>query len=269
MGKEIRVMSRPSMIKLVGQLGLAIAAAVLLTGCPPELSPGTDCWATQAGSEQPIKVPGNFFGPASDPVDTVVALEGYTTDPAWVTHVGTPYSSGGCGCPDAVEYELVWVDKHGDPTTNTKHAVKQEPKGAGATNVDTCIYRAATTEWNGENVAIEVEIKLLGLSLKSVSPIEVTYHETTDPIPSKTEYYNLYVTHSAVQPDGKMSFNPSQLSCDLAKGAVNLGALPVNWDAKFVQADAGGTEITGGNVVSLTDQPLEFSGTVGNFELTD
>jgi hypothetical protein len=243
---------------------------MLITACPPELPPGTDCWETQAGTQQRIKVPGNYLGPASDPVDAVVSLEGNPGRAGWASFVSAAYP-GGCGCPTAVEYDMVWVDRHGDPTDPTsQHAVKQVANPAAATtDVDTCVYRSVRTDWEGENTAVEVTIQLVGLSLKSSSPLEVTYHETTDPMPSTTRYFQLYVTESASQQVGTMRFTPETLESSLAEGAAELEALPVRWDVEFVEVDAGGTVVPGGIVKSLTDQPLRFAGTLGDFRLTE
>lgn len=231
--------------------GLTILACVTLAGCPPNIPPGTDCWTTQPGTQQGLAIPANFFGPASDPVNAVVALEGEPLDPGFVSEV--------CDCPgEEVQVELVWVDRHGNPTDPTSvHAVKQSP--VLSTDVDTCIYRSVMVDWNGEGVAIKAEIQLRGLSLKSVQPLEVTYHATTDPTPSDTKRFNVFITQSAVQPKGEMTFTPDDLKYSLAEGKINLGELPVRYDVRF-------EEVSPGTVVrELKSQPLSFVGTPGEF----
>ncbi|MCP4202193.1 MAG: hypothetical protein GY769_09685 [bacterium] len=240
-------MKKSSKYAWAGQIALAIVATAFIgAGCPPDIPPGTDCWVTQPGTAQTVQIPHNFFGPASDPVNTVIPLEGLPLSGAEVLN---------CGCTDDVEIE--WVDRHGNPTDpNSGHAVEQRVNPTDP--FDTCIWRKVTANWDGENVGVDVEIELRQLSLKSVEPLEVTWHETTDPVPSMTKLFDVFVTESATQNGGSMTFTPDDLTCNKAEGGITLGDLPVKWDVRFV-------EVGGGIERTITDQPLILAGTLGDF----
>ncbi|MCP3963549.1 MAG: hypothetical protein GY719_37410 [bacterium] len=219
------------------RFALAIVAAVLLTGClPPKIGKGTDCWETDpAKTAQRLEIPGNFFGPTSDPVDKIVAFKGNPLTPAFVAAT--------CGCPNAVDHTMVWVDRHGDETdSDSGHAVEQRP--ASSTKIDTCIEREVKTVWDGVNASIIVDIKLLGLSLESVEPLEVTYHETTDPDPTMTRYFNVKVTHTPGQTGGEMIFTPEDLRYRLAEGKMAIKELPVKYDVLFEEVAPGTLSFT-------------------------
>jgi hypothetical protein len=110
---------------------LALAAGVALltlgaNGCPPyPLEPGTDCWHTETGTQQRFKtLPAGFFGEVngekSNPViNPLIELTG-NVDPADVEDLLKK-----CGCPEKVEYEVSWLDRHGNPVDpDSKHRVQ-------------------------------------------------------------------------------------------------------------------------------------------------
>jgi len=230
------------------RLPLALVAALALLslglhGCPPgtpEIAEGSDCWETQPGTFQRLPtLPANFFGTGSQAIPTahaVVDFEGVPLDPAFVA---APYPEG-CGCPEEVDVELTWVDRHGSPVAgDSAHRVKQV--ASTSTQIDTCIRRTKSAKFENTGAAVKVDIELVALSLKSVDPLEVTYKERGPGQATTTKLFDVYVTHSATEPQkpGTMTFTAGNIQNGKADGNVNLDNLNVTYDLEF--REQGGT----------------------------
>lgn len=206
-------------------------------GCDAVIEEGTDCWQTEAGTFQRLPtLPANFFGEGSDAIPTahaVIELEGVPLDPAFVA---APYPEG-CGCPEDVEVELVWVDRHGSPVAgDSAHRVRQVPNLE--TEVDTCIRRGQNARFRNQGDAVKVDVELVALSLKSVEPLEVTY-KAKGPEEGPTKLFDVFVTQGASQKKGSMTLTAGSVQARKAKGDILLENLPITYDVEF--REHGGT----------------------------
>lgn len=232
---------------------LSVGAAAAQPAAPPpgrpEIPLGSDCWQTQKGTQQRLPAfPAGFFGAGSGAVPpATIQLQGVPLDPAFVA---APYPRG-CGCPEHVTTTITWLDPHNNPTRDMRHAVKQVVDRK--TEVDTCVHRKTNAKFKGKGVAVKVDIELVALSLKSVTPLTVSYRGA----PPTTKQFDVFVKQSSPpQNTGTMTFTPA---AGHRNGDVNLGRLPVKYDVSFVQTGGGGATF------SRTGQRLVFEGTRGTF----
>lgn len=234
-------MSNPFGKRWPVSLGLLMLLAVVgLTAqrCPPQtpvLAEGTDCWHTEPGTFQKLRtLPANFFGQGSQAIpNPVIELEGLPLPPS---RVSDPYPQG-CGCPQQVDVVVTWVDPHGSPVeANSAHAVKQVV--TPTTTVDTCIRRKTRAKLN-RGQAVKVNIELVALSLKSRTPLVVTYRGQPPHGAPTTKEFDVFVTESASQPQqgGMMTFTPANIRKGRADGQVNLDDLRIAYDVRFVPRD--------------------------------
>lgn len=217
---------------------LAVAGLTMQACPPPELAEGTDCWHTEPGTFQRLPtLPANFFGPRSQAIpNPTIQFEGNALDP---TFVSDPYPQG-CGCPDDVEVEVQWVDRHGSPVAaDSAHAVSQVT--TPTTTVDTCIRRKTRAQFN-RGQAVKVDIELVALSLQSIDPLEVTYRGEPPQGEETTKLFDVFVTQSASQKQqgGTMTFTPGNIRNGRADGQVNLDDLRITYDVRFVAQDGSG-----------------------------
>lgn len=223
---------------LASVLFLAVVG-LTLQACPqPELAEGTDCWHTEPGTFQKLPtLPANFFGQGSRAIpNPTVQFEGLALDP---TFVSDPYPQG-CGCPQNVDVEVTWQDRHGSPVAgDSAHAVKQVV--TPTTTVDTCIRRKTRASFN-RGQATKVDVELVALSLQSIEPLEVSYRGEPPQGEETTRLFDVFVTQSASQKQqgGTMTFTPGKIRNGRADGDVNLDDLRITYDLRFVAQDGSG-----------------------------
>jgi hypothetical protein len=241
------------------RLWLLVLAAALLPlslGAQPTrlvIPPGTDCWHTEAGTEQLLdSLPKDFFGPGSKAIPkTKIQLVGVPLPVTVVTGKFPP----GCECPlDKVNTVITWEDRHGNKTNDTRHAVKEVVNQT--TTVDTCIRRTVKTDFPGQGAAVQVNIQLVALSLKSVTPLPVSY---TD---GKNKKFNIFVTQSANQQPGTMTLTAGKIQAGKTTGKTKLKNLHITYDVEFREVVPEGTRPI---VKRLLNQKLLLEGTTGTF----
>ena len=227
---------------------LGPGAAVAQPPVRPDIPLGTDCWQTQPGTEQRLAtLPAGFFGDASKAVPKpTIKFTGKPLDPKFVSD---PYPQG-CGCPQQVETKITWLDPHGNPTHDMRHAVKQQVDQT--TKIDTCVRRTTDAKFKGKGKAVKVDIQLVALSLQSIAPLKVSFLHGPDKL------YDVFVTQGSAQETGTMTFTPNSLAKNGAKGNVKLGSLHVDYDVEFKPKD-------GGPSVKKTGLKLLLAGTPGTF----
>jgi hypothetical protein len=248
---------RESFWKQTLPFALLIALALLSAGAAvaqppgppgrPEIPEGSDCWQTQKGTEQRLAAfPAGFFGTGSAAIPPrTIQFQGVPLDPAFVA---AAYPKG-CGCPEHVTTTITWLDPHNNPTRDMRHAVKQVIDRK--TDIDTCIHRKTNAKFQGQGKAVKVDIELVALSLKSVSPLTVSYRGGT------TKAFDVFIKQSSPpQQTGTMTFTPAPGN---KKGDVKLGQLHIKYDAKFVGP--------GGSPTFTRTDKLTLAGTNGKFEI--
>lgn len=221
---------------VVGLLMPLAVVGLTAQGCPSELAEGTDCWHTEPGTFQKLPtLPANFFGQGSRAIpNPTIQFEGNPLDPDFVR---AAYPRG-CGCPEDVEVEVQWVDRHGSPVAaDSAHAVDQVVDLS--TPVDTCIRRKTRARFN-RGQATHVDIELVALSLQSIDPLEVTYRGQPPRGTPSTKLFDVFVTQAANQQGGRMTFTPGNIRNGRADGDVNLDNLRIAYDVRFVARDGSG-----------------------------
>ncbi|HEX6901666.1 MAG TPA: hypothetical protein VF789_18200 [Thermoanaerobaculia bacterium] len=238
-------------------LVLAVALLPLSLGAQPNrlvIPPGSDCWHTEAGTEQLLEsLPKDFFGPGSKAIPkTKIQLVGVPLPVTVVTGKFPP----NCECPleGNVNTMITWLDPHGNKTNDTRHAVKQVV--TQTTTVDTCIRRTVKADFPGQGAAVQVNIQLVALSLKSVTPLPVSF---TD---GKNKKFDIFVTQSAKQDPGTMTLTAGKIQAGKTKGKTRLKNLHITYDVEFREVVPAGTRPI---VKKLLNQKLVLEGTTGTF----
>lgn len=235
-------------------LAMALLMAKLSAAQPPQFAipEGTDCWHTEAGTEQRLAtLPAGFFGPGSKAVPkTTIALVGVPLPAAFVA---APFPQG-CGCPQNVTTVITWLDPHGNPTNDARHAVKQVVDQT--TTVDTCIRRTVNASFPGQGASKQVNIVLVALSLKSVKPLTVSFSKGPD------RKFDVFVKQSGRQRPGSMTLTAGGLQGGKRTGNARLRNLHITYDVEFREVVPAGTRPI---VKRLTGQRLTLTGTKGTF----
>jgi len=157
-------------------LGVVALLSLGARGCPPatpEIPVGTDCWETNPDATvwtHKGAFPAGFFG--GDPKSNAIP---HPPELHFAGNPLTPDEVKACGCPEKVDTKVKWLNRHGDETTDIRHAVTQVVELT--TKVDTCVRREQRAEFPGKGASAKVDIELLQLSLKSASPITVEYKD--------------------------------------------------------------------------------------------
>lgn len=239
---------------------VAVFALPSLQAQPPGavLKVGTDCWQTETGTEQRLHtIPAGFFGTGSQAVpNPTIKFKGV---PLPTSRVKGAYKSTdkppNCGCPEKVDTKITWLDPHGNPTNDMRHAVKQVVDET--TKVDTCVRRTTSARLRGK-APQKVSILLVALSLQSVEPLRVTFkHPGT--LPDTFKDFDVFVTESGTQRAGSLTFTPESVAGGKAKGNTKLGSLHITYDVKFVEHGGAAT-------FTMTNQRLQLVNTKGTFE---
>lgn len=243
--------SRKTWLLWLAILGVALLSLGQGRPAPPVIETGTDCWHTEKGTEQRLKtLPANYFGEGSKAIpNPVVQFEGVPLEPEYVA---ADYP-GGCGCPEEVDATVTWLNVHGDPTRNMRHAVTQVVDLS--TDVDTCVRRSEDARFGGRGGAVKVDIELVALSLRSVEPLEVAYKD------GASKLFDVFVTASKSQKPGSMTFTSGAIDAHgKTRGKVKLDSLPVYYDVEYVERG-------GPMKKSETGLRLVLQGTDGEFAL--
>jgi len=235
-------------------LGVVALLSLGARGCPPatpEIPVGTDCWETNPDATvwtHKGAFPAGFFG--GDPKSNAIP---HPPELHFAGNPLTPDEVKACGCPEKVDTKVKWLNRHGDETTDIRHAVTQVVELT--TKVDTCVRREQRAEFPGKGASAKVDIELLQLSLKSASPITVEYKD------GSTKLFDAFVTESATQKKGSMTFTAKNIANGKAQGDMKLGSLPIFFEVVFKAQDGSFTTppVTGS---------LNFKGTAGSFSQT-
>jgi hypothetical protein len=221
---------------------LSSAVSLLVAGtAQAQLPPGTDCWETQPGTTAAIgPFPDGFFGDVGG-----VPSDPFPKFPHPVE--GVPLPGGTCTCsPDPVEF----FDMHGNPVEpDDIHAVS-----SNEAIYDTCIDRPDPVPFaGGPGVPETVPIEIIELSLKSVSPIIVTYgganHTSCE----------LFIGLDGPQTLGSLEMTPFMVAPPA--GAMVLDALPVKYAITFDCTGPGGPAAS----QVLNNLNTNFEGATGVF----
>ena len=250
---------RPHSTKLwLVVLGLALLLPPGLSAKPQIVVPqGTDCWHTDA-STQDFRLPPGFFFRGSKLIKTKIELTGVPLPLKVVEGTYDPKDvPPNCGCtPDHVTTTITWVNRHGTPVSpNSIHKVS--PVVNKTTTTDTCVRRTADASFPGKGASARVIIQLVRLSLKSVKSLEVQF-------PDGTKNFEVFVKESSNRTKGEMMLTAGKIEGKKADGPVKLRSLPIDYEVEFREVLPPGS--TARPIVKrLTGQRLTFTGTSGTF----
>ena len=239
---------------------LALAASFIALGSLAQaqvLPAGCDCYVTDpppmgdSTIEIPALPPGffsNVLGVPSDPfAPLVIAVQGEPLPPAVVQAL----------CPNAATFETVWVDRHGTVVApDDSHRVGSSTIFTGLEPIDTIICRPAPVPLPAMGGTAPVAIELVELSLRSVTPITVTYGG------GASRFWNVFVTEAGVMPGGSMAVTTMAVVPGVrTSGGIAMTDLPVVFEFTFVETT--GTLLSvpfGPNMLSFDDP------SAGNFQ---
>lgn len=233
-------------------LAIALLLPPSLSAKPPKIvvPQGTDCWHTDA-SKQDFRLPPGFFFAGSKLIRTTIELTGVPLPPAVVEGTFPP----NCGCAlDKVTTTITWTDRHGNPVSpDSIHKVS--PVVNKTTTVDTCVRRTVNADFPGQGAAVQVNIQLVRLSLKSVTPLTVQF-------PTGPKKFDVFVKESGTQRPGSMILTAGKIQGKKASGKAKLNNLHITYDVEFREVVPAGSRPI---VKTLTGQRLSFTGTRGTF----
>jgi len=182
----------------------------------PGIKEGTDCWHTEPGTEASLFLPPDACS-GFKPAHVTVKLKGLPLSPDIVKNK--------CGCQ--VDTKIEYLDPHGNVSSErTVHTVKQ--RTTETTDVDTCVRRTKNAKFKGKGVAEKIDIKLVELSLESVSPVTVAFKD------GHSHAFKICISENGEQATGTMTFTPTTLG-RLSKGNVNLERLHIGYSMTFIE----------------------------------
>jgi hypothetical protein len=203
-----------------------------------------DCWLTVSPGTQAAlpAIPAGFFGAGSDPIPAGTILM-----------IGNPplTSPGPVDlCPKIPKTEIVWLDRHGSQVAQgSAHKVQQVEKVVLVTPVvDTIVQRKTGALFGKEGDTQTIPIEILALSLKSASPLVVTFGGASP------QNWDVFVTLDGLQTQGTQDLTLTEEAWKM--GTTRLGSLPINFKVTFQHLT---------DTRLITGQNITFSGTQGTF----
>jgi len=198
---------------------VALLVTAAHSGRAAEVPTGSDCLNTAPGdAEIQLDLPAGFIDVGSVAFSANVPLEG----------VPLPLPPSICA-----GFQIIWLDKHKasvgpDSEHGVSYVVEPDP-------FDTVVRRTETAQLPTVSSSDTIDIEILALSLKSVSPITVITGG------SGAKLYEVRISLDGTNPSlpGSLQFTAVELNGPNVSGTLSMPNLPVNWVLDLVPLDGG------------------------------